>query len=347
MPASPHPKQTRNTLEREKNMKKNIAVITGGYSPEYQISLNSAREMGKALDKTKYNVFTVIISLDKWVVRLKEREYPVSRDRFTFKMERKEISFDCALMAIHGTPGEDGKMQAYFDMVNLPYTSTGFFSSALSFNKFACKSFLNEFGILSANAVLLREDQDCNIEEIGRRLGFPCFIKPNNSGSSFGISKVHSPEMLQEAINKAFTEDTEIIVENFIQGTEVSCGLVKTRDEIHIFPLTEIVSHKDFFDYEAKYSNGLAEEITPARIDSALEKQCKELSSRIYDHLDCRGIVRIDYILSDNKPWFLEINTVPGMSAESIIPQQIKAYGNSTGEILEKVIEDCLSRSGQ
>ena len=322
-----------------------IAIVAGGYSPEYQISLNSAREIEQALYKSRYHIFTVIISTDKWVVRLENMELPINRDRFTFTMEKKEISFDCALIAIHGTPGEDGLMQAYFDLLHLPYTSSGFFSSALSFNKFACKSFLNEFDILSANAVLLRKDQDYNIDEIGRRLGFPCFVKPNNSGSSFGISKVHSLEKLREAIEKAFPEDPEVIIESFIQGTEVSCGLVKTGDETHIFPLTEIVSHKDFFDYEAKYTDGLADEITPARINGDIEKQCKELSSRIYDKLGCRGIVRIDYILSENKPWFLEINTVPGMSAESIVPRQIKTYGRSTGEILEMVIEDSLSRN--
>lgn len=328
-------------------MKKNIVVVAGGFSSEYQISLNSAREISRALDKTKFNVYTAVISHDKWVVFHDSKEYPIIRERFTFKLDQKEILFDCAYITIHGTPGEDGKIPAYFDLINLPYTGPGYFSSALSFNKFACKSYLEKFGILSAHSVLLKKGQDYDTEAIRRQIGFPCFVKPNNSGSSFGITKVNTAEVFQEAIRMAFTEDLEVIVESFIQGTEVSCGLVKTESEWHIFPLTEIVSHKDFFDYEAKYTEGMAEEITPARIDASVEMQCQNISARIYDYMNCRGIVRIDYIIADKKPFFLEINTAPGMSAESIVPRQIEAYGTSTGKMLEKVIQDCLYDSGK
>lgn len=322
----------------------NIAILAGGYSPEYQISLNSAQEISSALDKTKYKTFTVVVTRDQWFVENSGQQYPIDREDFTFRQKDKKVKFDCVLMAIHGTPGEDGKMQAYFDMLNLPYTSCGFFSSAIGFNKFACKSFLAEFNVATAPAVLIRKGEKIDPHKVSEATGFPCFVKPNNSGSSFGISRVPAPDSFIQAVEEAFMEGDEVIVEKEITGIEISCGLIKTKKEMHIFPLTEIVSHKDFFDYEAKYSEGMADEITPARLDETLTEEIKALSSGIYDHLNCHGIVRIDYILSGDKPWFLEINTVPGMSAESIIPKQIAVYGNSVGRILDLVIEDSISR---
>lgn len=321
-------------------MKKNIALVAGGDSPEYQISINSAKEISSVLNPDKYNVYLVIVRKGKWIVKQKELETPVDKNDFSFQSSKGKINFDVALIAIHGTPGEDGKLQGYFELTNIPYTSCDPFTSSLTFNKFACKSFLKEFGVPTAKSVFLRKNEHYETSEIISKLGLPCFVKPNNSGSSFGISKVMNEDELRQGISDAFSEDDEVIIESFIEGVEVSSGLVITSKETHIFPLTEIVTKNDFFDYEAKYTEGKSEEITPARINKVMQEKCKKYSSEIYSRLGCRGIVRIDYIISGNTPYFLEINTVPGMSAESIIPKQIAAYGRKTGDIFDLVIEE-------
>ncbi len=321
-------------------MKKNIALVAGGDSPEYQISINSAKEIASVLNPEKYNVYTVIIRKGKWIVKQKEEEIPVDKNDFSFQSARGKIKFDIALITIHGTPGEDGKLQGYFELISIPYTSCSPFTSSLTFNKFACKSFLKEFGIPTAKSIFLRKNEAYQASEIINKLSLPCFVKPNNSGSSFGISKVINEDELRQGISDAFSEDDEVIIESFIGGTEVSSGLVITSKEVHIFPLTEIVTKNDFFDYEAKYTEGKSEEITPARISKTMQEKCKKFSAEIYSRLGCRGIVRIDYIISGNTPYFLEINTVPGMSAESIIPKQIAAYGRKTGDIFDLVIEE-------
>lgn len=326
-------------------MKKNIAVVAGGNSSEYDISINSARELSSSLDENEYNFFTVVVKGNNWTVESKGEEYPINKDDFSFESKHTKINFDCVLMAIHGTPGEDGKLQSYFDLMNIPYTCCNVFTSALTFNKFACKTFLKEFGVKTAKSLLIRKDEAFDLDDILEKLHMPCFVKPNNSGSSFGISKVVDREGLQTAIFNAFVEDQEVIIEEFIKGTEVSCGLFKTKTETHIFPLTEIVSKNDFFDYEAKYTEGMAEEITPARIPDDLKQKCMDISSLIYSKLGCHGIVRIDYIISINTPYFLEINTVPGMSKESIVPKQIEAYGLSIKNTLDLVIKDTLNRT--
>ncbi len=324
-------------------MKKNIAIVAGGDSSEYQISLNSAKEIAVALDTRKYNIFTVLIRRGRWIIKIGTKEVPVDRNDFSILTSEGKVKFDLALIAIHGTPGEDGKLQAYFELSGVPYTSCNSFTSALTFNKFACKSFLKEFGIPMAESVLLRKEEGFEISEISGKLKFPCFVKPNNSGSSFGISKAGNEKELLKGINNAFKEDDEIIIESFIEGTEVSGGLVITSKGKHVFPLTEIVTDNDFFDYEAKYTEGKTDEITPARISEEMKEKCQSYSSLIYSKLACRGIVRIDYIISGNIPYFLEINTIPGMSAESIIPKQIAAYGRKTGEIFDMVIEESLN----
>ena len=323
-------------------MKKNIAIVAGGNSSEYTISINSAKELRLVLNPEKYNVYTVLIQESKWTVIENNREFSINKNDFSFKLNDGIIHFDCILMAIHGTPGEDGKLQSYFDLVGIPYTSCSANISALTFNKFACKAFLKEFGTNTAKSLLLRKNEPFDIRDIQDKLNFPCFVKPNNSGSSFGISKVNDGEGLRTAIFNAFIEDDEVIIEEFVDGTEISCGLVKVKGKTHIFPLTEIISKNEFFDYEAKYTGGKAEEITPARIPGDISQRCKELSSSIYTNLGCRGIVRIDYIISGNTPYFLEINTVPGMTAESIVPKQIISYGKEIGAILDLVIEDTL-----
>lgn len=326
-------------------MKKNIAVVAGGNSSEYQISINSAHELSLNLDKKEYIVFTVIVKGFDWTVEIEDEILSIDKNDFSFKTNGSKVVFDCALIAIHGTPGEDGKLQSYFDLLKIPYTSCDVFTSALTFNKFACKSFLKEFGVKTAKSLLIKKEEAFDLNDIRKKLQMPVFVKPNNSGSSFGISKVTEGGELQTAIFNAFTEDEEVIIEEFIKGTEVSCGLLKTKSEKHIFPLTEIVSENDFFDYEAKYTVGKAHEITPARLPDDLKQKCVDISDLIYTKLGCNGIVRIDYIISSNTPYFLEINTVPGMTKESIVPKQIEAYGSKIGEMLDLVLKDTLNQN--
>ncbi len=325
-------------------MTRKIAIVAGGNSSEHDISILSAGELLKVLDKNKYEAYIVKIKGAEWKALADNKQIDINKNDFSFMLDDTSIRFDCVLMAIHGIPGEDGKLQSYFDLIGLPYTSSGAFSSALSFNKQACKNFLREFDIPMAKSWLFRKHEKIRLKELTSKIQPPYFVKPNNSGSSFGISKLNSKENLQEAITRAFSEDNEVIVEKYIEGTEISCGLIKTKEEEHIFPLTEIVSKNEFFDFEAKYTDGKALEITPARLPEEIELRSRELSSLIYDKLDCKGIVRIDYIVSGNTPYFLEINTVPGMSMNSIIPKQVKAYGYELKDILDLSIQDAIRR---
>lgn len=323
--------------------KKKIAVVCGGYSKESVISLRSAEQIASVIS-ADYNAYTVYITRESWSAKIGETLYPIDRNDFTFVLDGEKIVFDAVFMAIHGTPGEDGMLQSYFDMLNIPYTTCSAFVSALTFNKFACKVFLKEYGILTADAVLLRKNQPYSLDEISARCGYPMFVKPNNGGSSFGVTKVKQPADLQPAIDKAFAEDSEIIIEPFIKGGEFTCGVFKTDSESIVFPPTEIVSKNEFFDVEAKYTPGMSEEITPARLSEHDMKECQTLTSKIYDLLGCTGVVRIDYLQKEGKFYFMEINTVPGMSRESIIPKQTVVYGLPLSELYKKQINDALSR---
>ena len=239
-------------------------------------------------------------------------------------------------------PGENGLLQSYFELMRIPYNTCGVLSSALTFNKYACKTFLSAFGIKSAKGVLVRKHESYNEQSIVGQLGLPCFVKPNNSGSSCGVSKVKEQKDLKMALENSFCEDQEVLIEEFLQGVEITNGVARIGDEKIVFPITEIVSKNEFFDYQAKYTSGMTQEITPARISKDLEEKCKALSSKIYDLLDCRGIVRIDYIIRDQELYLLEVNTTPGMSQASIIPQQIKAMGMSVTEVYTKIIQTGL-----
>ncbi len=324
-------------------MKKNIAILAGGDSSESVISLKSAEQIRLILDKTKYNTFTIYVKKNEWIITSdKYCDTIINKDDFSFSWDNTKIKFDFALIAIHGTPGEDGKLQSYFEILRIPYSTSDSLISALTFNKYACKAYLDYAGIKSANSVLIRKNDKINTNKIISKLGLPCFVKPNSGGSSFGVSKVKTKDDLSPAIKKAFNEDNEIIIESFLKGTEVSCGIIKTKNKEIIFPITEIVSENEFFDYEAKYKKGKAKEITPARISKKAEEATKKLTSKIYDTLNCKGIVRIDYMINDETPNFIEINTVPGMSAESIIPKQAKVYGISMTEIFTMIIEDLI-----
>lgn len=322
---------------------KSIAVVCGGYSKESVISLRSAEQIASVIESV-YSAYTVLITKDSWNVKIGEEMYPVDRNDFTFSKDGKKISFDAVFMAIHGTPGEDGMLQSYFDMLNIPYTTCSAFVSALTFNKFACKVFLKEYDILTADAVLLRRNTPVQVQELENRFGYPMFVKPNNGGSSFGVTKVKVRADLLPAIERAFAEDNEVIIEPFIKGGEYTCGVFKTDKETIVFPPTEIVSKNEFFDVEAKYTPGMSEEITPARLPANQIKNCQELTSKIYDLLGCTGVVRIDYLMQSGKFYFMEINTVPGMSRESIIPKQTVVYGLPLKELYIKQINDALSR---
>lgn len=323
-------------------MKRKIAIVAGGDSSEYEISVESAAQLIEVLDKTRYEGYVVSVRNKVWEVQnINGENIPVDRNDFSFISGGEKNIFDCALIAIHGTPGEDGRLQSYFDLLGIPYTSSGMLTSALTFNKYTCKAYLNNFAIHTAKAILVRKGTKIDTEKIVDELGLPCFVKPNNGGSSFGVTKVKSSKEIEKALEDAFREDDEIIIEEFIKGTEITCGLLKTNDEEIILPLTEIVSKTEFFDYEAKYK-GLSDEITPARVSKEVERLTRNTSSLIYDALDCKGIVRIDYILSNGKLFFLEVNTVPGMSKNSIVPQQVRAAGLDLGALFTKVIEEAI-----
>lgn len=323
-----------------------IAILAGGNSSEFQISMNSAHQVYQNLDKKLFTPWLIVISGTEWYLipeESSENKIPVDKNDFTVTMGNQKISFGAVFIAIHGTPGEDGKIQSYFEMLDIPFTSCNSFVSALTFNKYACKKYLESFGILSAQSVLSRKAIDS--DELHRRgISFPVFVKANSSGSSYGVTRVTGPDTLKEAFGKAFRESSEAIVEEEIKGTEVTCGVFSSKGEKIIFPPTEIVSHKEYFDLEAKYTPGMADEITPARLPEEKLTLIRNTASDIYDLLGCTGVVRIDFILKDDLLYFLEINTVPGLSRESIIPKQAETYGLSLKELFTLVLQDTLNR---
>jgi len=326
-------------------MKKNIAVIFGGNSSEYEISVLSGQNIFNNIDTEIFNVFAVHLHQQEWTVTSEPYEgMIVNKDNFSFQKNDVIIKFDCAFIAIHGTPGEDGKIQAYFELLNIPYTSCGFLTSSITFDKFTCNSFLKHFDVLSPKSILLREKDVPNLQQIVDEVGLPCFVKPNNGGSSCGASKVKHLDDLTVAIEKAFKEDRSVIVEQYILGTEITCGVSKLNGKIHIFPLVEIVSKKEFFDYEAKYNPLLAEEILPARIPDNKAEKCKQIATRVFELLHCKGFVRMDFILKGNQFYFLEVNTVPGMTKNSIVPKMVLAEGKTIKEFCTSVIEDALTQ---
>jgi D-alanine-D-alanine ligase len=319
---------------------KTIAIVAGGNSSEYPVSVRSAQGVEAAL-MGKYVTYIITIRGRDWFWEdPKGRVFGIDKNDFSLALDDRRIRFDAAFIAIHGNPGENGLLQGYFDMTGIPYSSCDAFVSALTFNKQACKLYLNEYGIPMTGGLLIRKDQPYDADRILDQTGLPCFVKPNASGSSFGVTKVKEAGEFAAALENAFAEGSEVLVESFMKGVEVACGVVKTRKKKIIMPVTEIVPKKEFFDYEAKYSGGLSDEITPARMPDELTSRIQELSSEIYDILGCHGIVRVDFIVTDDGPQFLEINTIPGMTEESIIPRQAAVYGISQADLYSMVIED-------
>jgi len=328
---------------------KKIALLLGGDSAEAVISVKSAGQVLQHLDTALFEVYPITVKGTSWTYTHNNAVIDVDKNDFSLTVDGIRVHFDCAVPMIHGTPGENGLLQAYFELMKVPYTTCGVLASSLTFNKHACKTYLNSLGILFPKGKLIRKGEKVNAAELCAILGLPCFIKPNNGGSSFGVSKIKSSSELLPALERAFAEDAnEVLVEEFIEGTEITCGLVKTGDEIIVFPITEIVSKNDFFDVEAKYTAGMSDEITPARISESLRADCEILSTAIYKYLNCSGIVRIDYLVRDGQLYFLELNTVPGMSAASIIPKQLEAMGKlSIKELYTILIEEAIGRVGE
>ncbi len=324
--------------------KKNIAVVYGGYSSEEVVSQRSAKGILSFIDTDTYNLFPLLLNSEKWVVVHNNQEYPVNRADFTVSIDGEIIHFDCAYITIHGTPGENGLLQGYLKMLNIPHSTCDVLPAALTFNKYTCNNYLKGFGITIAMAALVRQGITYSIEDIAHKTGFPCFVKPNAGGSSFGVTKVKAIEDLDGAIQKAFLECNEVVIEQFIEGTEVTCGLYKTADKTEVLPITEVISKNEFFDFEAKYTPEKVTEITPARISPELTTEIQNTSSLIYDLLNCNGIVRVDFIISDNRPFLLEVNTTPGMTPTSFIPQQIEAKGLDIKTVFGEVIEDAIAR---
>lgn len=314
----------------------------GGYSSEYQISLKSGNVVFETLDKTKYNLYRIHIFKDKWVyVDSNNNELPINKDDFSIEINGTKIKFDCVFNAIHGSPGEDGYIQAYFKLLGIAQTSCDMYQASITFNKRDCLSILKPYGIKTAISYYLNLGDVINEDDIIATVGLPCFVKANKAGSSFGVTKVHKKNDLQNAIDIAFKEDNEIIIESFLDGTEVSVGVITYKGKTKVLPITEIVSDNDFFDYEAKYL-GKSQEITPARLTEEQEEKVKIIAEKVYNILKLKGFSRSEYIFMNGEPHLLEVNTVPGLTRESILPQQAKVAGISLPELFDNAILEAI-----
>ncbi|MFV0573446.1 MAG: D-alanine--D-alanine ligase [Xanthomarina gelatinilytica] len=323
-------------------MKKNIAIIMGGFSSEYEISLKSGNVVYQTLNNEKYAAFRIHVFEDKWVyVDDADQEFPVDKNDFSITINQKKITFDCVFNAIHGSPGEDGFMQAYFKLLNIPQTSCDMYQAALTFNKRDCLSVLKPYGIKTAESFYVNLGDEIDPKAIVKKVGLPCFVKANKAGSSFGITKVYKLEDMHRAIDVAFKEDDEIIIEAFLDGTEVSVGVITYKGEVVVLPITEIVSDNDFFDYEAKYL-GESQEITPARLTKEQENKVNKVAKQVYETLKMKGFSRSEYIFKDGEPHLLEVNTVPGLTKASILPQQAAAVGISLEMLFDNAIQEAL-----
>ena len=323
-------------------MKRNIAIAMGGFSNEYGISINSGNVVYRNLDRNKYNPYRVQIMQKEWFVITDDgTPYPVNRSNFTVTINREVISFDCVFNTIHGTPGENGLLQAYLELLNIPQTTCGFYQAALTFNKRDLISVIKPYGIKTATNYFLNKGEDVKTEEILAKVGLPCFVKANKAGSSFGITKVKTKERLIPAVKTALKEDDEVIIESFLDGTEVSVGVVMYKGEVLALPVTEIISENEFFDYEAKYL-GKSQEITPARISEEQTLAVQETAKLIYTKLKMKGFTRSEFIFHNDEPHFIEMNTTPGLSEASILPQQAEKAGISLQELFGSAIEAAI-----
>ncbi len=334
-------------------MKKNIALLTGGYSGEIEISTVSGQVVYNHIDKDLFNVYRIVVGRDNWLYTApKGTDHALNLSDFSLELPSGKVTFDAAFIAIHGTPGEDGKIQGYLDMMGVPYNTCGRATSAVTFNKFFSDGLARAYNINAAKTVYLHKRDTPDVDAILKETGLPCFVKPNSNGSSVGISKVKTHEELLPAIAHAFEEDSEVLVQEFIPGVEITCGMYEKNGQIITLPLTEIISRNEFFDYEAKYK-GKSEEITPARITPELAKECNDLSLMLYRKFNCRGIVRFDYILTPegfsktSRFYFLEVNTIPGLTEASIVPQQAAFKGISLKQLFTDVLNETINHYGE
>jgi D-alanine-D-alanine ligase len=323
---------------------KHIAIVAGGDSSEVVVSLKSAQGIKSFIDETKYKTTIVTIIGDEWLAKVSEnKSYAIDKNDFSYTVDGEKQKFDFAYITIHGTPGENGILQGYFDLIGLKYSCCGVLAAALSFNKFACNQYLKNFGAKVASSMLVSPGMNVEPKEVIEKLGLPCFIKSNVGGSSFGVTKVKEESQILPAVERAFAEGGDVIIESFLKGTEITCGMYKTHEKTVVFPITEVVPENEFFDYDAKY-NGQVSEITPARISDELTKKVQEETKKYYDILGCKGIVRIDYIITeDGVPHVLEANTTPGMTQTSFIPQQVRAAGIDIKDVMTDIIENKLN----
>ncbi len=320
----------------------NVGIFCGGFSSEFEISLLSASTILNHFPKT-YNPFLIQVSKEKWVAKYKENEYDFNPWDLSFVVDEKEIRVDVGLVYIHGNPGENGKIQALLELKGVPFVNSGALASELSFDKWFCNQFLNNFGIPVAKSVLLKSHHSINSEEIINQLGLPCFVKPADSGSSYGISKVKTSEELLPAIENAFKEGQTVVIESFLKGVEVTCGVYRTQAGLKALPLTEIVSENDFFDYEAKYF-GKSKEITPARVSDEIKNKVQIRAKQVYELLGLKSIARIDFMVVDDEPHVIEVNTTPGFSPASIVPQMLASEGLSITDFWKEIFEVELGR---
>jgi len=325
------------------NSKRTIAIVCGGDSSEHDVSLRSAQGLYSFFDKQRYNVYIVDIKGLDWHVELPGGiTTKIDRNEFTFVEDGKKRYFDYAYITIHGTPGENGRLQGYFDLIGLPYSTSGVLVEAMTFDKFVLNQYLKGYGVSVADSLLIRKGYEAVVsdEEVESKIGMPCFVKPAADGSSFGVTKVKNADQLAPAIRKAMLESPEVMVESFLEGTEITQGCYKTREKTVLLPITEVVTSNEFFDYDAKY-NGQVQEITPARISPEIAERVGKITSSIYDILRCNGIIRIDYIISpEGRISMLEVNTTPGMTATSFIPQQVRAAGLEMKDVLSDIVEN-------
>ena len=322
---------------------KNIAIIAGGNSSEYEVSMKSGKNIYDEVDENRYNKYLVILKGRDWHVEIGEKKYPVDRNDFSFTRDGEKILFDFAYITIHGVPGENGLLQGYLDMMGVPYGCCNVLASALTFDKHTCNTYLKSYGVNVADSVMLIRGMTYDVNEIINEVGLPCFVKPNAEGSSFGVTKVKEAAQLEDALKKAFALCREVLIETFIDGTELTCGVVKAGDMDIAMPIAEVIPKNEFFDFEAKYNPTKSDEIIPARISPELTNRIKTLSSMIYDILRCEGIIRVDYIVRDDEIFMLEVNTTPGMTSNSFVPKMVRAMGGTLREVLTKIIDNKLN----
>ncbi len=331
-------------IEPQNDLKPHVAIVYGGYSSEAVVSEKSLAGLLSFIDAERFNLIPVFISHAEWSAVEGEKRYEIDRSDFSYLRDTERVKVDFAYITIHGEPGENGWLPGYFEMIGLPHSTCPAITSAMTFDKYVCNSYLRGFGIDVADSVMVRKGEQFDSKTIAARLGLPCFVKPATSGSSFGVSKVEVVEDIAQAVEKALTESDKVVIESYLDGVEVTCGLYSTQSRTVVFPLTEVVCESGIFDYDAKYTPGGAKEITPARVPDEVRDEVQRIAKRVYSIMDMKGIARIDFIIVGNRPYLLEVNTTPGMTASSFIPQQIRAAGLPIADVFTEIITDIIER---